>query len=399
MKRNSVKRIALCAAFFVHAAAFTAGDSGSDPVIDFITGSVADKTAVLRELVVTPDTPADVRRLPQAALEFVRTYVPVTGNGHGMTELAAAAVPFYGTVTVQSDADLLWQIFQLSDDDTLRSSILRLFSASAGANRSLFVPYIPNLHTLLAEYVASEKYSSAVCLDIVGMLGSVADAQSFDPLFRLITADYDSALTAQAVSAIQHIIPESRTAIVKTLRSDSVSAGEKLQLFTLLQKNSENSDFFKAEIAENVLAVTIINGEDISSVTPDIAALQLAAMREIARTGWPKASATVAAYFAAAGKELQAGLIRESDFIEIIVCLEKMATTQAVSVLTEYLGSLNKEVAAGGVCREPVVLAVITALGTLGDKTSFDNLLYVTYLPYTDTVIAAARNALADLKW
>jgi hypothetical protein len=46
-----------------------------------------------------------------------------------------------------------------------------------------------------------------------------------------------------------------------------------------------------------------------------------------------------------------------------------------------------------------VLLAVIESLGALGDKAAFDNLLYVTYLPYPETITTAARTALAGLKW
>ena len=48
---------------------------------------------------------------------------------------------------------------------------------------------------------------------------------------------------------------------------------------------------------------------------------------------------------------------------------------------------------------EEVLLAVIESLGALGDKAAFDNLLYVTYLPYSETITTAARTALAGLKW
>jgi len=35
----------------------------------------------------------------------------------------------------------------------------------------------------------------------------------------------------------------------------------------------------------------------------------------------------------------------------------------------------------------------------LGDKMAFDNLLYVTYLPYSEQITSAASIALAGLKW
>ena len=48
---------------------------------------------------------------------------------------------------------------------------------------------------------------------------------------------------------------------------------------------------------------------------------------------------------------------------------------------------------------ENLVLAIIKSLGAIGDKNAFDALLGVTYFEYSDSVIAAARDALAKLKW
>ena len=46
-----------------------------------------------------------------------------------------------------------------------------------------------------------------------------------------------------------------------------------------------------------------------------------------------------------------------------------------------------------------VVLALISALGEMGDKTAFDALLFVTYLSYPIDVIDAAKASLAKLNW
>ena len=45
------------------------------------------------------------------------------------------------------------------------------------------------------------------------------------------------------------------------------------------------------------------------------------------------------------------------------------------------------------------MLALIQALGDLGDKTAFDYLLYVGYLEYPESVKKASRDALARLQW
>ena len=74
-------------------------------------------------------------------------------------------------------------------------------------------------------------------------------------------------------------------------------------------------------------------------------------------------------------------------------------STGTAQTLSNYLADLNRNAEQSMYPAKPVVLAVIKGLGVLGDKAAFDNLLYVTYLTYPQDVIAAAREALAKLKW
>ena len=48
---------------------------------------------------------------------------------------------------------------------------------------------------------------------------------------------------------------------------------------------------------------------------------------------------------------------------------------------------------------DEIILAVINALGAIGDKTAFDSLLAVSYLDYNDQILQAARKALSGLRF
>jgi len=48
---------------------------------------------------------------------------------------------------------------------------------------------------------------------------------------------------------------------------------------------------------------------------------------------------------------------------------------------------------------EQVVMGIIAALGTLGDKVGYNDLLYTQYINYSAAVKKAARAALDKLKW
>ena len=124
-------------------------------------------------------------------------------------------------------------------------------------------------------------------------------------------------------------------------------------------------------------------------------------MRVLSENKWTRASKTVITFFHTAVKQYESGLISYKEFIEVINSVTIIDPIEAVSVCSNYLVCMNQKKANGNISEsdENVVLALISALGAIGDKTAFDSLLAVTYYNYSDKIITAARNALARLKW
>ena len=83
----------------------------------------------------------------------------------------------------------------------------------------------------------------------------------------------------------------------------------------------------------------------------------------------------------------------------MITNIASVASEETGQVLSAYLDLLNKRAEENNAPVEVVVLSVINSLGDLGDKAAFDYQLSVTYLNYPEEVTAAARTALAKLKW
>lgn len=367
--------------------------------IDFVTGSVADKTELLKGLVISGDTPELVASIPEFALEFLQQQVPVIGSGSGLRELALAAIPVV-RVSGQHQAALLWGLFDLLDDNQVRVAVLEALSAASQSDRRLVSPYLEGVHTFVAEHLAAGGDDPEPAVVAVELLGQMADSSSFEVLFRLMDSGVSPELDQAVRSALSAVIPGSQTALLRHVSQDDYSMAEKYRLLLLVQENDRISPLFKAELAEKALSATIIRGEDISGMAPEAISLQLAAVEQIADSVWSRAAETVADYFVVAQEQLRLGLITGGQLLSVVDCLEKLATARSVSALMEYLGVLNTDAAqdVASVDQE-VLLAVIESLGALGDKAAFDNLLYVTYLPYPETITTAARIALAGLKW
>ena len=135
------------------------------------------------------------------------------------------------------------------------------------------------------------------------------------------------------------------------------------------------------------------------SETGTHSALMAETMKSLAALKWSQASPVVVKYFYRAQGEYKDADKGVEVLIPVVNCMGAMATTEAAQALSIFLGLLNSETEQKKTYNEQVLLAVIKALGELGDKTAFDYLLYVGYLDYPESVKQASRDALARLQW
>ena len=140
--------------------------------------------------------------------------------------------------------------------------------------------------------------------------------------------------------------------------------------------------------------------EGASSNSQDLALFQLELLQVLADNKWTRAGDLAKKYFTVAKTAYNGKYLNSQQWTQAISCVEALASRAAVLPFTEYLDQMNKAQEAGNSPDKTVVLAIINALAELGDKSSFDSLLYVTYVKdYPEEVAAAARNALTRLKW
>jgi len=97
-------------------------------------------------------------------------------------------------------------------------------------------------------------------------------------------------------------------------------------------------------------------------------------------------------------EDVNNGLLSSGSLIEAINFLGSVGTHEAAVRLSSYLEVLNSQKERGQPVNTQVVISVINNLNLLGDKSSFDNLLYAGYLDYPSSVKQAAREALNNLK-
>ncbi|MDE7139935.1 MAG: hypothetical protein K2O09_04160 [Treponemataceae bacterium] len=383
-------RKSVCIAAAMVIAAHVSAQQATDAQKQFIKGNLSEKTAAIREA-----TGSDIPLLSQAGLDFVILNKPLLGNDRELSALAAASVlvsPVAAITQRQADSlsDKLTHIFSLYDDETVRIVVLEKLVPLSVHYRS------EKAVALVNEYLraAAENETTKAA---VAAAGAIGDSATFGIIYDAWKKGRWPSRAAETGAALAGL---SERSIADAVQAISVAdVRETYAFFMLLTGDEKKSPNFRAEIAENALSKAIYTTEDLSGSMEDTISLQTAAVKVIAECHWVRASQLVIRYFSLAREEYEANVLGEAMFTDVIVCMSQLASPDTAQALSAYLADLNRHAESNDMPAKPVVLAVISALGALGDKAAFDNLLYVTYLPYPQDVIAAARSALAKLKW
>lgn len=183
--------------------------------------------------------------------------------------------------------------------------------------------------------------------------------------------------------------------------ADSAGVSQKMKILDIIGSNENIPKKTKGKLAEKMILEEINSARDNRGVfsSKEDALLYVQSVSLAAECRWTRCAQSIADSFSIASKSYGWGLLDADAFCTIITDMVRVSCPDTGRFLSQYLGSLNKDMESGGTPEEAVVLSVIKALGGLGDKAAFDYLLYATYLDYPSDVTDAARLALAKLKW
>lgn len=263
------------------------------------------------------------------------------------------------------------------------------------------------------------------CLSVSGILGDDRDVRALALASVLALPDESVPSERARLMALFRQFPDEtlRISVLEKLASspsDSVrvdlvslfaelsssspsSAASYLESLSRSGKIRDNKNLLP-EIAENVLSDAIYSVEAVPDGTlsagePSVA-LMLRSFGVVAEAGWTRASPLVPRCFAQCVRLYRAGLVEAESFARLVFLSSHFPSVTTVEAIRSCLADCNALVEGGSEQPpEAVMLSLITALGELGDKSAFDDLLYVTYLGYSDSVVAKARESLSRLRW
>ena len=251
------------------------------------------------------------------------------------------------------------------------------------------------------DYVSDKALNNqpmtSVILSAVNLMGKIGNNESFSILFAADIANVWPKYSSYIQSAYSTLAVNASADLINLFTKAPVE--QKLMVLNLIKNSSEIPEFVKGQLAQKSLSLSIINIDEEQDISPAQNKLMSESVNLLAQTNWSMSSEVVADYFPLAQNLYQKEQISAEDFISIIQSCTQIASQNMVLPLIKYLNFLNRSTQENKPVNNQVVLSVINSLGGLGDKQAFDELLFVTYLDYTQEVLEAAKSALDNLKW
>lgn len=366
--------------------------------VKFLKGNIADKTNAIKE-----SSAEDSIWLANKAIQFAIENKELLGNDRELDALVVSAIltitpDFIDSADTLTKNDILFNLtnlFKLFDSSyTVQISILSKISLLKDIISTN--TFTDELHNFLYNSDPS-KIDSGLFKACTNTLSEIGNNISFNLLFSFYNDKNYTNFKSEIENTLISLAPSNIEEILYVINEASF---EQIQpLFQNIVKKSQISKNFLCEIAENLLNSSIVLVENSSSNKDEIIKIQIEALEILSKNNWTRSSASAIAFFNSSKKEFDKNTITEQQMIFIIESLINISPIESISPLVSYLVELNSLTEMGKSVSIPVVEAVIKTLGAIGNKSAFDSLLGVTYLNYPESVLSAAREALAGLKW
>jgi hypothetical protein len=364
---------------------------------NFIKSNLASKTGVLSDAATDEKASEFMGPLYEFALKFVLQYTDILQDDPDMINLAVSTSRGLGATSYAAGADVLWELFIRSKETLTRVEAIKGL-ALLGKGNALVVnnlnQYMIDQETLFQSGMTPDYPVLSAC---VAALGDLASSESFPVLFSAMLAGYSESLSRDAAQALSLLDGDYQAFLLTVINNNPPS--EKLAAFNAGFSTEKFSSDDLGELAEAALAITI---EPLFSNTEGeavLAELRYVAVKQITNLRWTRALDLAIKNFYRVQEEYSTGKVGKDKLIDAIKCLGVMESPAAAQNLALYLGLLNSQMERTGQFDEDITLTIVQVLGDMGDKISFDYLLYMSYLSYPHTIQNAAREALDKLQW
>ena len=400
-KRSLLSFCLLLVPFFCSAAV-------SDNKKKFIKGSISEKITIMQSLGENEALSVTLK-----SFDFIIENARILDKDEDLANLALAsvkalpaeekAVSLIKNTDRQLITEKIMTIFKLFKNKPLQKAVMEKLEFYTGNDNSLAV-------TFLNDYLSTAYKVNASADDVleeaIVVTGKIGNEESLSIIYSIWTSKIWEKYHKSTDDALVLLSQDSFTDVIRIFSVSSIADSE--HYFSLLKKSSKISQNSLCQIAENALLFAINNAEKLKASedgAKTFAKFQMETHEVLAGQKWSHAAAVINSNMTLAKKAWDGGIISDRDFASMIKSSVNIPSSELASSLTDMLSECNGKVEKASsddkvkMPAKSVVLALITALGELGDKTAFDTLLSVTYLSYPLEVVDEAKKSLQALNW
>jgi hypothetical protein len=237
---------------------------------------------------------------------------------------------------------------------------------------------------------AAVNYSIvSACISAVLDMG---DSSSYEVLFTMLRANYPEVISNEAAGAIDLIPGNLKQFLFNII--DKYPSSDKLAAFRLCTDSQTLSSSDQGQLAELALEVSLDSSPDA-----DLDVMRYLAVVMLTKLRWTRANRLAVNNYYRVQADYYANQAPKERLLEAIACMGAVGNSNASLVIILQLGLLNAQIEKNAAYDADITIALIQALGLIGDKAALDHLLYITHLPYNENVHAAAREAVNRLRW
>ncbi len=384
--------LSVCAAGF-------AQDAGSVLLTyqrNFARSSLGTKLELLKEAGQTVKA-ADIAPLYDTALRFVLDNAGLLSGDSQLRDLALLAVKKAGESGYAKASVDIWSVFSIyAGDGELRAAALDAYARTGFGDPKTVADiggYLSSQLSIFRSGMQPEYPSVEAAVEALGLLG---DPASYPVLFAAFVAAPNPVIKSKASLAMTKLKGE----LGAWLR-DVVAKNPPLERAAALELGLGDglSDDDRGALAEAALSAALDWKGDSPVEQAAIYKIRVDADKVIGELKWQRAARLAVRHFRLLWADWQDGKASKDDLIAAIDTLGAMGSIEAAQALSLNLQLINAQTEQGKPWDEDILLAIISSLGSLGDKVAFDYLLYIGYLQYPEAIKSAAKEALQQLKW
>ena len=360
---------------------------------NFIRASLAGKTGLLLDAATDERAGEFIGELYEIALQYALSMGWLLRDDSEMISLVAVAARGAGTAGHTASIESLWELFGIFHDSHTRVEILGALGSLGAGNAQVVTKlnqFLDDKNSAVRAGYSLDNTFPVLQACIVA-LGALGDDSSFPFLFFTMTAGHPQSIIQETLRAIDSIQGNHTDFLIEVIRNNPFS--EKAAAFRLGAYNERLTLPERAEITRTALEVSLDSDDPIAN------SLRYDAITFLTRYRWSPAAPLALRNFYRVQTDYLSGAAPRERLLEAIASLGVMESTEAAQSLTLQLGLINSRTERTGEFEEDVILAIINALGELGDRVAIDHLLYISFLNYPDRVQASAREALNRLRW